>query len=276
MVAHAARESSVIPWFVVPALQVDPLSADLPTVLAIVGATAAMGLARHRARRAGLSIRRTIDGFALILLCGLLFGHIFDVLLYRFAEFQADWRIILPWFGGFCSVGAFVGLAIAIFAVFRAPGDGLRWDYLDQLSPGVLLGLGIFRVGCFIGHHHAGQLSGFVFAVAYPGGSRHDLGLYEALLAFALFIALHALEKRVRFQPGFVAMAATCGYCIGRLGIEFLRGSDIEILGRHSDPRYAGLTLVQYAALFGVVASLLWILRRRWGWRGSGMGDSLK
>jgi len=266
----------VIPWFAVPALQVGPVSLDLPTALAIGGALAAMGFARHRARRNGLSLRRAIDGLALILLCGLLFGHVFDVLLYRLGEFKSNWQVILPWSGGYCSVGAFVGMALAIFAVFRVPGGGLRWDYLDQLTFAFLLGLGILRVGCFLGHHHAGRLSDFILAVAYPGGARHDLGLDEALLAVTLLWALYPLERRLRPQPGFIAVAATTCYCLGRFALEFLRGSDIERIGRHSDPRYAGLTLAQYGALLGISGGLLWMTRGRQPWRRNPGRDSLK
>lgn len=253
----------MIPWFDVPALEAGPVAIDLPTFLAVAGAIAAMAVARVRARHARLSVRRTIDGFAVILLCGLFFGHTLDVLLYRFAEFRAHWQLILPWHGGYCSLGALVGVSLAVAIFFRARDGGLRWDYLDQLAPAFLLGLGILRVGCFVGHHHAGRLSSFALAVGYTGGPRHDLGLYEALLVLMLLLALYLLEIRVSFGPGFVAVGLVCAYCIGRFGIELLRGGDLELLGRHSDPRYFGLTLVQYGSLLAVAASLIWMRRRR-------------
>ncbi len=259
MVAHAAGESTVIPWLELPPADVGAIEVDLPALLAIGGTLAAMGVARRRARLAGLSVRRMMDGFALSIAAGLLFGPVFDALLYRFQEFRADWHIALPWQGGFCSLGVAAGVFLACAAAFRNRKGGLSWDYLDPLAAGFLLGLGILRFGCFLGHHHAGRLSASLLAVDYPGGPRHDLGLYESLLAFALFAALAFFERRAFLAPGFAAVGAGCAYAAGRFGIEMLRGDDLELLGRHSDPRYGGLTLVQYSALVALTAGLVWI-----------------
>ena len=257
----------MIPWFDLPAMTLGPLTLDIPSSLGIVGAIAALWFVRRRARRAGLSIRRAVDGIVLIIACALFFGHTFDVLLYRFGELQADWRLLLPWSGGYCSLGAGIGLMVAVLFFFRAPAVGLRWDYLDQSVLALLLGLGILRFGCFFGHHHAGRLSDSVLAVAYPGGARHDLGLDEALLIVAFFATLLLLDRRnPRLRPGRLCGIAAVAYGASRFGLEFLRGRDIELIGRHSDAHHAGLTLVQYGALLLVVAGsgVLWLRRSSW------------
>jgi phosphatidylglycerol:prolipoprotein diacylglycerol transferase len=259
MLARRARESSVIPWFDLPS--------DLADALAVAGVLVTMGIARRRALRHRLPVRRIIDGFAVMLACSLILGHVVDVLLYRTAEFHADWQLILPWKGGYCSLGAFLGLALGVALCFREPRGGLRWDLLDQLVPSMFWGVAILRVGCFIGHHHAGRLSSFLLAVQYPGGARHDLGLCEALLIFALLGTLILIERRVTLRPGSLAVGMVCAYCLGRFGIEFLRGDDLETIGRHSDARYLGLTLVQYGALLACALGVLW-LRSSGGERG--------
>ncbi|MBN1608647.1 MAG: hypothetical protein JW940_18605 [Polyangiaceae bacterium] len=44
--------------------------------------------------------------------------------------------------------------------------------------------------------------------------------------------------------------------------------SDLEAIGRHSDPRYVGLTVLQYGALIAAVAAgWVWLLRWRTGQR---------
>jgi hypothetical protein len=43
---------------------------------------------------------------------------------------------------------------------------------------------------------------------------------------------------------------------VGRFVPEFMRGRDIELIGRHSDAHYAGLTLVQYGAALLAIAGL--------------------
>ncbi|MGC4119259.1 MAG: prolipoprotein diacylglyceryl transferase [Myxococcales bacterium] len=250
----------MIPWFEPPAL----LGLDLDAVLAVGGVLLAMGWARRRADEAGVPPRRIVDGLALILVLALLLGHVLDVLLYRPAELVADWTVILPWHGGYCSLGAALGFVLAVALGFRAPGGGLRWGDLDALVPSLVLGLVPLRIGCFVGHHHAGRLSDFVLAVGFPGGARHDLGLYEALLAMAVFAGVWVVERRARLAQGAVALGATGAYAAGRFFLEFLRGQDLETLGRHSDPRCLGMTWVQAAALVAVVVVCgVWALRRR-------------
>lgn len=252
----------MIPWFEVPAVSLGSFVLDVSDALALAGSVAALALVRRRARRAGLPVRRAVDGMFVIILLGLLFGHILDVILYRSAAWRADWRMILPWSGGSCSLGVLVGAGLAVGLCFRSPSGGLRWDDLDHAAVALLLGLALLRVGCFLGHHHAGRLSGSVLAVAYPGGSRHDLGLYEALLTLAILAGTFMIERRWRrLRAGFLCGGVSLAYAVGRFAIECLRGEDIELLGRHSDPRYGGLTLIQYAmVLLAIVAA--WILVR--------------
>jgi prolipoprotein diacylglyceryltransferase len=253
----------MIPWFDAPVVSLGRLVLDASDVLAVAGAVAALALVRRRTRRAGIPVRRAVDGVFAIILLGLLFGHALDVIFYRSVAWWADWRLLLPWSGGFCSLGVLAGALLAVGMFFRSPAGGLRWEDLDHTAVALLLGLAVLRVGCFLGHHHAGRLSGFVLAVAYPGGSRLDLGLCEALLTLAIFIGASQIERRwPRLRPGLLCGGVTLAYATGRFVLEFLRGHDIELLGRHSDPRYAGLTLVQYAAvLLAMVAG--WVLRLR-------------
>jgi phosphatidylglycerol---prolipoprotein diacylglyceryl transferase len=249
----------MIPWFDLPAVSLGGFMLDASDALAIAGAVAALALVRRRARRAGLPVRRAVDGVFAIILLGLLVGHTLDVILYRSAEWRADWRLILPWAGGSCSLGVLVGAGLAVGLGFRSPGGGLRWDDLDHAALALLFGLALLRVGCFLGHHHAGRLSGFVLAVAYPGGSRHDLGLDEALLILSILAGTFVVERRWRLRAGLLFGGVALAYAVGRFAIEFLRGDDIELLGRHSDARYAGLTLIQYA-MVSLAAVAVWIL----------------
>ncbi len=249
----------MIPWFAAPSLGMGPLSFDVANVLALVGVVSAMGLLRARARRSKLPVQRVLDSFGVVLVLGFVLGHGLDVVLYRTGELHADWRVLLPWYGGCCSIGAFLGLLFGVVLRFRRPEGGLRWVELDEVALAMLLGLVVLRVGCFVGHHHAGRLSTSLLAVAYPGGSRHDLGLLEAVLAAALLAGLLLVVRRAALRPGSVALGALCAYAAGRFGIEFLRGDDLEVIGRHSDARYAGLTLVQYGALLVVATCASWL-----------------
>jgi len=208
--------------------------------------------ARRQARSAGLQVQRMVDGLALAMVSGLVVGHLVDVLLYRPDHLQAGWRVLLPWFGGMSSLGMLAGACMVVAIVFRA-GHGLAWDYLDQAAQPILLAIVLVRLGCFLGHDHAGRLTRFPLAVAYPGGARHDLGLDEAILVAGLLAVTIVWRKRLARFHGGLCLASAAGYALVRFALEFLRGTDLYLLGRHSDHRWAGFTLVQFIALPAVL-----------------------
>jgi phosphatidylglycerol---prolipoprotein diacylglyceryl transferase len=258
MVAQHTLMSSVIPWFDVPVIDVLGMAVDLPAVLAVGGGLVALTWCRRAANRAGLSPRRAVDALALAMLSALCFGRLTEVVYYP-DQLARDWRILLPWRGGYTSLGVLLGAALALALCFRSSDREVRWRYLDVLAPAALLGASVVRIGCFLGHHHAGRLTNIPVAVAFPGGARFDLGLLEALLLLAIFTGV----DRWRVRPGHVALVSVTVYAVGRFAIELLRGHDLELIGRRSDPRYLGLTLVQYATM--VIAGLggVWLWRRR-------------
>ncbi len=228
---------------------------DVPSsvLLALAGVVAAATVARAGARRRGLPVRRAIDGLFLMVAVGLLVGHVADVVLYRWAAFRADWRQLLPGSGGVCTLGAVLGAGLAFAVWFRTD----RLANGDNLVIALSLGWGIGRIGCFIDHDHLGRLTDLPFAVAMPGGARHDLGLYESALALAMFVVLRRPRAR---PPGRALALAALMFGIGRFAIERIRADDLALLGRRSDPRLLGLTLVQYAAV-ALVAAGLWLLQ---------------
>lgn len=251
----------MIQWFAVAPLQCGIFELDVPTCFAFVGAVAAMVFVRVRAQSLGLSHKLAVDGIFLILLSAFVLGHVFDVVLYRREALQANWQLIFPWNGGSCSLGAGAGVVLATTLVFRTRHRQVDWRYVDEAALALLIGIAILRVGCFIGHHHAGRLSSFFLAVQYPKGPRHDLGLYEAILVVGIFVFLGVTSARNRSastgRAGVITGFALAMYGTCRFLLEFLRGDDIERIGRHSDPRYFGLTLVQYAAVLLVAGGAL-------------------
>ncbi|MBU1613107.1 prolipoprotein diacylglyceryl transferase, partial [Patescibacteria group bacterium] len=129
--------------------------------------------------------------------------------------------------------------------------------YLDILSLGLWLGWGIGRIGCFFIHDHIGKLSNFFLAVDFsfvvPYGARHDLGLYDSLLGFLLFIVFILLSKKlIRLWAGLVAVWSFVCYAIVRFFLDFLRATDLDYI----DARYAGLTPAQWGSII-FLASIL-------------------
>jgi phosphatidylglycerol:prolipoprotein diacylglycerol transferase len=266
MLRHAL-ECPVIPYFEPPFFTLFDVRFDSWLVLVVLGIAAGTEYARARAIRTGLSVKVTVDCTLAMVGMGFIVAHLVHVLAYNPQLFAEDWKRILPWYGGYSSFGGFLGAAIAIPLFLRwkrAP----TWAYTDNLAIGFVLGWAFGRTGCFSAHDHMGAQTSFFLAVEFPtslGGPRHDLGLYEALLAWSMFAAFHVIDRRhPQLWHGFFSAWSVLLYAPVRFGLDFLRGTDLETVSRHSDVRWAGLTPAQYGAvvmfLFG-----LWILVRRRG-----------
>lgn len=117
-------------------------------------------------------------------------------------------------------------------------------------------GWAVARLGCFTVHDHPGVLSSFFLAVQYPGGARHDLGLYDAIVLAAITAIVFTLDRRGALQGRLLAVVALAyGSC--RFLLDFLRARDLA----YSDARYLGLTPAQYAALALIAWGLFRISR---------------
>jgi len=248
---------------VVGDIVIGPLTLPPSALCVLAGVSAAVVVARA----GGLPVRRSVDALFAMIAFGLLAGHVADVVLYRRDELAAGWRALGPASGGVCSPGAIAGAALAGWLCLRrAPGGLAAHD--DNLVSALSLGWAIGRVGCFVDHDHLGRLTRSPLGVAFPGGARHDLGLYEAALALAVFVVVFMVlgaHRRASRHPvaGQGAALAALLFAVGRFGIECLRADDLAALGRRSDGRYLGLTLAQYAAVALATGAATWLRAAR-------------
>ncbi len=224
----------MIPYYQPPSLHLGPIPIEIFGVFVLLGIWVGTRLAAGRAARQGLDGKVIVDFIFWGALSGIFFGHLVHVVAYK-PEDLANPLNLLKFWDGLSSFGGLLGGVVAAVVYFRV--RKLRFmDYADALALGTAPGWGIARIGCFAVHDHPGLPSDFFLAVAFPGGSRHDLGLYDALWLFAITVVLYALAKRQLLTGRLLGVLAIL-YAFGRFGFDFLRTADA---------RYLGLTPAQY------------------------------
>jgi phosphatidylglycerol:prolipoprotein diacylglycerol transferase len=244
----------LIPWFEPPALHVGPVTLQVFGLLAALGVAVGVRSSAWAASRRGLDPRPVLDFALWGVLAGIAVGHLVHVGLYHPEELR-DPRRILAFWDGLSSFGGLLGGALAALLFFRIRQVPLG-RYGDAFAVGVPTGWGIARIGCFLVHDHPGRLTEFPLAVRFPGGARHDLGLYEALVLFAIAGLLWALWSSRRLEGRLLGLLAVL-YGLARFLLDFLRASDVA----YADARYAGLTPAQYGSVL-LVAWGIWRLAR--------------
>ncbi|TMA93093.1 MAG: prolipoprotein diacylglyceryl transferase [Deltaproteobacteria bacterium] len=234
----------MIPYFVIPPLQIGPVAVQPFGILAAAGVSLASALLLRGARRRALDEAPLRDFAVWAVVAGVIGGHLVHLLFYHPEELRQGGVLqLLRVWDGLSSTGGVLGGVLAAAIFFRARRIPFS-RYADVFALAVAPGWAVARLGCFSVHDHPGRLTSFALAVAFPDGARHDLGFYDALVLFALTGLLYALERRRTMQGRLLPVLAV-GYGTARFFLDFLRATDLP----YSDARYLGLTPAQFGAV---------------------------
>ena len=168
--------------------------------------------------------------------------------------FLADpWETFRIWHGGFAQVGGIMGAAVSVSVTCRRRGLSVA-AFADGAAPGLVLGMAIGRIGCFLGGCCYGVPCSQPWGVRFqlhdqPGvltPPSHPTQLYEAFAHLILLSILLWWGLRSRC-PGDTALLTVSGYGLLRLAVEPFRTGDPSALV------FAGFTGVQIT-LIGIVA----------------------
>jgi phosphatidylglycerol---prolipoprotein diacylglyceryl transferase len=236
----------VIPYFQLPSLfgVIHPFGIMLSIAIA-VGLTMVM----KRAKQLGLDAVMTQSMVTWGLSFGFLSAHVLNMLAYAPREVLANPLLLVdPRHFSMSSFGGFVGAIGGILLWARVKKIPVL-PFGDAACFGISIAWVFGRTGCFLAHDHPGRRTDFFLGVMFPAyhpfaGTRHDLGLYEALFAVVLATAfLIAFRRKPR--PGAYLAVAGMVYAPIRFLLDFLRADDVA----GGDPRYLGLTPGQYASI---------------------------
>ena len=248
----------MIPWFTIPSLHLGPITLEPFGVLAALGIWTAAALLSRAARQQGLSDEPLRDYATWGVIAGLVMGHLVHVLLYHpedIAE-RGALQIIKVW-DGQSSFGGLLGGILAAVVYFRVKGLSFN-TYADAFALGVAPGWAVARLGCFVVHDHPGVRTSFPLAVNFPGGPRHDLGLYDMVALLAIAAVLYAVRNQPAMKGKLLGLLAVL-YGLCRFGFDFLRATDVP----YHDARYFGLTPGQYGCIGLVVYGVYTLTRPR-------------
>jgi phosphatidylglycerol---prolipoprotein diacylglyceryl transferase len=153
--------------------------------------------------------------------------------------------------GGMSFHGGLVGVMLAA-GWFARRTHRTFWQVADFVAPLAAVGLGLGRLGNFIGGELWGRLTDVPWAMIFPnsiepGGwssvelreawmrgsldsfARHPSQLYQAVLEGLVLYALLAFYSRVPRPVGTVAGLFLAGYGCFRIAVEFFREPDSQI-----------------------------------------------
>lgn len=225
----------VHPNFDPVAVAIGPLAVHWYGLMYLGGFAAAWWLAHRRARRADSPVSRAqIDDLVFYAAVGVVLGgRIGYVLFYNFGQFlQQPLWLFKVWEGGMSFHGGLLGVIAAmwLFARVRQIEFGRLLDFVAPLAP---IGLGLGRLGNFIGQELWGRATDVPWAMLFPKDPsqlpRHPSQLYQfALEGVLLFTIVWWFSSRPRPTWAVGGLFALC-YGLFRFIVEFFREPDSHI-----------------------------------------------
>lgn len=246
----------MIPYFRPPTLDLGFTQIEPFGILTALGLLIGTYFIARAAKLEGKDPKPVQDFVVWALVGGVVVGHLFHLFLYHPEELDKGPLQILRVWDGLSSTGGMIGGTLAVLLYFRWKGMKAR-EWMDAIALGITPGWAVARIGCFLVHDHPGKLTSFPLAVDFPGGARHDLGLYEAVILFGITAVIWTLRSRGVLKGALLPFTVLVyGFC--RFWLDFLRADDLAYV----DARYLGLTPAQYVAIAFVIYGATFLIRR--------------
>ena len=217
------------------AFAVGPLQVHWYGIMYLLGFVAAWLLARSRCRRPWSPVQcGQVEDLIVYAAFGVIIGGRFGyVLFYNLDNWLSDPLFLFRiWEGGMSFHGGLLGVVGALWLFGRRRGQSLA-ALGDFVAPLVPIGLGLGRLGNFIGQELWGRPTDGWWGMVFPADPqqlpRHPSQLYEMFLeGIVLFAALFWFSRKPR-PAGAVSGLFLVLYGLFRFVVEFVREPDSHL-----------------------------------------------
>ena len=238
-------------------INIGPLTLHMYGLMIAVGFLAALFLSEYWAKKKGLD-RDILYG---ILGCAIVGGIVGCKLLYYIVELPQiikDPSILLDFKNGFVVYGGIIGGGLASMLYIKKIKKTAFLPYLDIVMPGVAVGQGFGRIGCFFAGCCYGARTESAFSIVFKHSdyAPNNVKLIPTQLIssagdFVIAAVLYFYLSR-KHADGRVGALYFILYGIGRFAIEFLRDDYRGSIGVFSTSQIISLAVVVLGAVLFV------------------------
>jgi phosphatidylglycerol:prolipoprotein diacylglycerol transferase len=235
-------------------IKLGPLTVGTYGVMLAIAFLTVTLVMRYEFHRKGFKTEWTYSIIFTAVISGIIGARIYFVLEHLLEFFSDPLAMIfsgggLTWYGGFIA-----GFIAVVWKINKLPVPNL--ELVDTISPLLLLGYGIGRIGCLLsGDGDYGPPTNLPWGMAFPTGlvptevPVHPTPIYESLLSIILFVILWKLRKHVRI-PGLMVIGMLIFYGFERFVTEFWRLTPKVLWG--------WMSMAQILSLIVMAGGMVW------------------
>ena len=223
-------------------------------------------LAGKEAERKGIG-KEKIDVFFLYAIIGAIIGARLYYL--AFADLRQFWSnplsIFAVWQGGLAIHGAILGGLLVGFIYARRKKISFG-KFADTLTPSLILGQAIGRIGCFFNGDAHGYPTSLPWGLVYspespagrmfPGQPLHPTQLYEMIFNLIIFGIVWKMRNKMKVD-GHLFLLYVILYSVTRIFVEHFRADKLIYFGN--------ISAAQSIGIMGIILSfiLMTVLKRK-------------
>ena len=213
-------------------VHIGPLAIHWYGVMYLVAFASALWLGNRRAAAAGFTKEQVSDLIFIGAVGAVLGGRMGYIFFYQFEAFVAQPTILLRvWEGGMSFHGGLLGVIVGVIWFARKYKVQFH-RVLDFVTPIGPIGLGVGRLGNFIGGELWGRPTDLPWGMVFPhvdNLARHPSQLYQMVLEGVILFTLvwvYSAKPRAAFR---VSGLFLLGYGVQRFVVEFARQPDAHL-----------------------------------------------
>ncbi len=224
-----------------------------------------MWIAGREAERKGLNTEILSDFFLYVIIGAIMGARIYYVAFGDRAGFLKNpLSVFAIWQGGLAIHGGILG-GLIIAVLFTKRHQIPFWQFADAMTPSLILGQAIGRIGCFLNGDAHGYPTdkpwGLIYSPDSPAGQMfpaqplHPTQLYEMFFDLIIFGILWIMRKKIKGN-GQLFLLYIVLYSSIRIFVEHFRADRLTFMGNISSAQSIGILGV----ILGI--SLMLILRQ--------------
>lgn len=242
-------------------IHIGPLTIRWYGVMIALASLVGLLLAEKEAERKEIGKENIENFFFYAIIVAIIGARLYYI---AFTDVSQIWRnplsVLAIWQGGLAIHGAVLGGIIIAFVYTKFKHISFL-KFVDTLTPSLILGQAIGRIGCFFNgdaHGYPTHLPwGFVYSPEspagqmFPGQPLHPTQLYEMILNLIIFIFLWKIRKHLKTN-GYLFFLYVILYSAARIFVEHFRADKLIY--------FSNVSAAQSIGILGIVLGFILLI----------------